>query len=364
MKRILYFSLVSWNWIMQRPQFISLYLSREGNKVTYLNLEKLSLNRIERKKNYPMKNIFPSKNLKIINKKILPKANKSWFVDILNVIFFRLSYNKKFDVIFLTHPYQLKYLRTSTKKKTPIIFDCMDNYAEWAKTNSELKKYLRLEKELVETARKIIVSAAELKFRFQDIYKCKNIEVIFNAFDKENFVKTNSEILLRHPNLMYIGTIGNWFDMETITHFAKNNSSFTIYLIGPIENNFDTKITTNIENIIFLGSVEHEKIPAYMNSGDIMLLPFIINEVTKYVDPVKLYEYLYLKKKVISSHWRELDKFLPFIEFYFDYDSFQNKVYELINSNIKIDPEDRIKHENWSERAKKINNLIDNLSHS
>ena len=90
-----------------------------------------------------------------------------------------------------------------------------------------------------------------------------------------------------------------------------------------------------------------------------MLLPFIVNEITRFVDPVKVYEYLFFNKNIISSYWRELDKFSPGIEFYDNYETFQKCVSKLINS--KTQNPNKIQVASWADRARIYSNLIDNL---
>ena len=49
---------------------------------------------------------------------------------------------------------------------------------------------------------------------------------------------------------------------------------------------------------------------------DILLLPFQVTELTRAVDPVKLYEYIALGRPVLAARYPELHQFASFVTFY------------------------------------------------
>ena len=69
-------------------------------------------------------------------------------------------------------------------------------------------------------------------------------------------------------------------------------------------------------NIHLYGAINHEYLPAFVKECDTMIIPFKVNELIKCVNPIKIYEYLYFNKPVISSYWCELDIFKKYIKFY------------------------------------------------
>jgi len=117
----------------------------------------------------------------------------------------------------------------------------------------------------------------------KNIVKYKKIEIIYNACDHENLAGIKSgEVQLKHPNLMYIGTMSDWLDTLTLEKFARENPDYTVYLIGPCDINFNYTKSSDLNNIIFTGAVDFKDVPSYIKEGDIMLLPFIVNEITRF----------------------------------------------------------------------------------
>jgi UDP-galactopyranose mutase len=54
-------------------------------------------------------------------------------------------------------------------------------------------------------------------------------------------------------------------------------------------------------NIHYLGSKTYDELPTYLSGWDIALMPFAINESTRFISPTKTPEYLAAGKPVIST---------------------------------------------------------------
>lgn len=345
--RILYFSTVNWNWIKQRPHYMASYLAQMGYQIDYLSLTPFGKSKITRKN---------LDRLHINDLYTVPFTNKFKFIDYINRNHVRNKFkNKSYEVIILTSPLQYLYLPKDLLQKSIIIYECMDNMPYFFEGTMRARMLLE-EENTLKLVDGIITSSVRLKeeisYRLNSIGRNIPITHIFNALDKETIMAIPNKVLLKEPNMVYIGTIAKWFDWEVIRRFARQNPSYTIYLIGPVEGRIRGALE---ENIVLTGPIEHKKIVGYIYSGNIMLLPFKLNELTEAVDPVKMYEYLALKKPVISRYWPELDKFKNTnTYFYENYDQFETHVKNLLSSPSENDVElniDFIENHNWQIRA-------------
>ena len=61
-------------------------------------------------------------------------------------------------------------------------------------------------------------------------------------------------------------------------------------------------------NIHYLGSKDYKQLPEYLGGWDIAMMPFALNESTKYISPTKTPEYLAGGKPVISTSIRDVVK--------------------------------------------------------
>lgn len=350
---ILYFSLVNWNWIKQRPHFTAYYLAKNNFQVDYFSMTPLLKQKIKVRNN----EYLNDKNLYLKDIFVLPFSSKNKLIKKINKMYVKTFFRKTYDYIILTHPSQYYYLPDHFKKNTKIIYDCMDNIPEFY--TGKYKDFLvKEEKKLCETSWKITTSSDFLKEKIVEKYGINNKKVttIRNATNlRGTQISKIEQLPLKHPNLMYIGTIDEWLDFESLKHIATVNKDITIYLLGPIN-----KIINNIfeklpSNIVYLKKVEHEEIPKYICSADIMLIPFKVNELIEAVDPVKMYEYLFYGKTVICSYWKELDYFSNYKDLYFYKDSYDFKevLDEVLYTNSYLDNHISLKEDyHWESRIK------------
>lgn len=356
--KILYFSTVNWKWIKQRPHFICEYLSKKEIEVTYFSITPLLKQKIVCKK--------LNKYLYIKDKFVLPYGSKIKIIKKINIIYVKYFLNKEYDVVILTHPEQYDYLPKKLKNNSKIIYECMDNIPYFYQ-GSRIIKVEKQEKELCKNVRHIITSSDYLKDKIKNKYRISNkkIEIVKNALE-ESFKNECEEVInLKSPNLIYIGTIGEWLDINILNEYATNNPNYTIYLIGPMDNKIMRKIAKKNKNIVILGTIKHEDVKKYIKSGEIMLIPFKVNELIKGVDPVKIYEYLALNKPVVTSYWQELEQYKNnnLVYFYKNYEEFSSAIdriaiehNSIYKTNINF-----INENNWRKRVENYVNIIKKL---
>ena len=67
---------------------------------------------------------------------------------------------------------------------------------------------------------------------------------------------------------------------------------------------------------------------------DCLIMPFIVNDVVEYVDPVKLYEYISWGKCIIASYYPEIDRFSDFVYFYHSYEEYADLIRKLCKNGF------------------------------
>ena len=104
---------------------------------------------------------------------------------------------------------------------------------------------------------------------------------------------------LQRPIIGYVGALSDVFDQQQIIELAKALVNATILLVGPRYTNLSA--LEGIPNIVLLGERPHDQIPAYINSFDVALIPYVVNDFTDSVYSCKLNEYLAMGKPVVST---------------------------------------------------------------
>ena len=191
-----------------------------------------------------------------------------------------------------------------TRKYTPeiIVFDCMDELSAFKFAPEELKS---LEKELLNKADVVFTGGNSLYEAKKNQHS--NIHSYPSSIEKEHFAKAREintcpedQIKTSKPKLGFYGVIDERFDIELIKGIADARPDWQICLIGPVVK-IDPNTLPQNENIHYLGSKNYKELPAYLANWDIALIPFMINESTRFISPTKTPEYLAAGKPVIST---------------------------------------------------------------
>jgi glycosyltransferase involved in cell wall biosynthesis len=220
-----------------------------------------------------------------------------------------------------------------------VYYDCVDDHASFS---GFIKPKLvhQLEKELVELADVCFATAQKL---FDDRLDWNtNFHLIPNGAEFEHFSKVQAEKMLipwdieeaEKPVIGFIGGISDWIDLKLIEDTAHELPSYSFVMIGPIDTNISS--LKSLKNVYFLGPKPYENLPNYIQSFDVCLIPFKINELTKSVNPIKMYEYLSAGKPVISTPLPEVLQYKDVVEIA---ETKEEMVREILKATKKREPE-------------------------
>ena len=95
------------------------------------------------------------------------------------------------------------------------------------------------------------------------------------------------------------------FDIELIGKIANARPTWQFMLIGPVVKINRDHLPKN-PNIHYLGQKNYEQLPQYLSGWDVALIPFVLNDSTKFISPTKTPEYLSAGKPVVSTAIRDV----------------------------------------------------------
>lgn len=185
-----------------------------------------------------------------------------------------------------------------------IIYDIRDNWNEFKKRNEIPWLSDSAEQEILRKSDLIITVSPMLKEKF----KYFSPVLIPNGYEPTSF-DDNFIISLKKGNITfgYYGTLNiNWFDWDFLKKLANLKKDWVFHIIGSPKYEF---IKNMPNNIIYHGAVEHSKLKDYAKNWDIAIIPFKDNEISKYSDPLKTYEFLYFDLPVITKGIPHLSKY-------------------------------------------------------
>lgn len=217
-----------------------------------------------------------------------------------------------------------------------LVYDCADEHSAFPGLSNK-ETVSRMERELFARAGASLVSALELYQRKKAF--APRLVVVPNGADAAHFnsalkpeLAVPEEVAsLPRPVVGYIGAVSAWLNQEMLVAAARVHPEWSVVLIGPVDT--DISALASQPNVRLLGRKNYNRLPAYLKSFDVTVIPFKINELTRGVNPVKLYEYLAAGKPVVSSDLPEVRTFGPLVAVARDPEEFVKRVEEELSGN-------------------------------
>jgi UDP-galactopyranose mutase len=187
-----------------------------------------------------------------------------------------------------------------------LVYDCMDEAAAPADMRQRL-----LEQALLERAALVITAGPSLyaahRKRHANVH-CVPSSVdaahfdasTLDAADPEHAAALALQGTLPRPRLGYFGVIDERVDMELLAALADRHAGWQIVLVGPVAR-IDRAALPRRANMHWLGMQPYARLPHLLDGWDLALLPYRINQATRYVSPTKTLEYLAGGKPVVST---------------------------------------------------------------
>jgi UDP-galactopyranose mutase len=191
-----------------------------------------------------------------------------------------------------------------TDNLTPelVVYDCMDELAAFKFAPPALKQN-----------EKTLLAKADVVFTGgYSIYESKknshhNIFPFPSSIDKDHFgtartVKKDpvDQAHIAHPRFGFFGVIDERLDIDMIAKAAELKPEWQFIIIGPVVK-IDPATLPRLSNIHYLGGKNYKELPQYLSGWDVALIPFAMNESTKFISPTKTPEYLAAGIPVIST---------------------------------------------------------------
>ena len=197
--------------------------------------------------------------------------------------------------------------------RAALLYECVDEYSEYP-WNLRWKQSIEvLEAKLMQTADLVSFTSQYLleKKRAGTRQSCfapngVNFELFNSALSDETPVAEDIRDL-PDPIVLYVGAIMDWFDLNLLRKLATAHADWQFVLVGPLKLGHTDVI--ELPNIHYLGVKQQTDLPGLLKRSSVGIIPFIVNDLIKGVNPLKLYEYLAAGKPVVST---ELPDVIPF----------------------------------------------------
>jgi UDP-galactopyranose mutase len=187
------------------------------------------------------------------------------------------------------------------------VYDCMDELSAFKGAPRELKDR---EAELFKRADLVFTGGQSLYEAKR--HQHKNIYAFPSSIDATHFAQARSVVdeppdqaSIPHPRLGFFGVIDERMDIELLAAVADERPDWQLVMVGPVVK-IDPADLPVRANIHYLGGKSYAELPAYLAGWDVALLPFALNESTRFISPTKTPEYLAAGCPVVSTSIRDV----------------------------------------------------------
>jgi glycosyltransferase involved in cell wall biosynthesis len=184
-----------------------------------------------------------------------------------------------------------------------VVYDCMDELANFRFAPGDIgqrERFLLGRADVVFTGGLSLYEAKSRHHANVHMFGCGvDVEHFGGARDPQRPVPAPVADLPR-PVLGYFGVIDERLDYDLIEQLAATFEGGSIVMAGPLAKVEASQLPCR-PNIHWLGQQPYSGLPALVKGFDVCLMPFALNDATRYINPTKTLEYLAAGKPVVST---------------------------------------------------------------
>jgi UDP-galactopyranose mutase len=182
------------------------------------------------------------------------------------------------------------------------LYDNMDELSAFAGAPQGI---LDLERELMSKCDLMFVGG-------QSLYESKrqrhdNIHVFPSSVDTAHFksarergVDPDDQREIPHPRIGFFGVIDERMNMDIVAGIAALRPQWQLVMIGPTAK-ISAESLPRAGNIHWLGCKQYQELPIYLSGWDVGIMPFALNDATRFISPTKTPEFLAAGVPVVST---------------------------------------------------------------
>ncbi len=223
------------------------------------------------------------------------------------------SHDRSNRIVWLYTPMAAPFV--ATLKPSLLIYDVMDELSAFKGAPAALREQDRA-----------MLKQADITFTGGvSLYRARlpyasNIHLFPSGVEIAHFARAASGTLQRPadlgsigaPILGYFGVVDERMDLPLLARLAAAHPEWQVVMLGPVIK-IDPAELPQAPNLHFLGMKDYQELPAYLTHFDVALVPFAMNEATRFLSPTKTLEYLAANKPVVSTPIADI------VELYGDY---------------------------------------------
>ncbi len=187
-----------------------------------------------------------------------------------------------------------------------VVYDCMDELSLFRGAPSRLQQ-----QEAVLFERASLVFCGGRSLHEAKRARHPSVHLFPSSIDAAHFAPARAsgadalpdpagQASLRRPRIGYFGVIDERIDLALVEAVARLRPDWEIVMLGPLAK-LDPAALPRAANLHWLGGRRYAELPAHLAHWDAGLMPFALNEATRFISPTKTPEFLAAGVPVVST---------------------------------------------------------------
>lgn len=301
-KTVIVFCHLRWDFVYQRPQQL---LTRLGQHYKVLFVEEPLFDET----GPYMHTYTPAPNVTVYQPRTPVHAGgfHDDQIPVLQTLLEGLVPDGEDPIVWLYTPMALPLL--AQLHPSLVVYDCMDELSAFKNPPKQLlqrETALLNISDLVFTGGPSLYEAKRSRHANAHCFPSSVDAIHFEqALDRSNSHPLHQDIA--RPRLGFYGVIDERFDTGLIAAMADAHPQWQIVLVGPVLK-IDPADLPQRQNIHYLGQQPYQVLPQFLAGWDVCLLPFALNESTRFISPTKVLEYMAASLPIVSTAITDVEK--------------------------------------------------------
>ncbi|HEV3083769.1 MAG TPA: glycosyltransferase [Gemmataceae bacterium] len=263
-------------------------------------------------------------------------------------------------VVLTTLPYMAWLIHDLPR--SALVYYCTDDYSHWPHADRETLQ--QADQDLSSKADLILAASRALATAHERTGRC---EYFPHGVDVAHFARAQDAVpipaaieRLPRPRIGYFGLIYEKLDFALLTALARSYPHGSLVMIGPVATcpaSFKA-----LANVHLLGAQPYQELPRFLAGLDVLLLPYVDDDMIRQSGPLKLRECLAAGKPTVSIDVPEVRRLEPHVYVAGNQAEFLERVKRALqeaNSPTSVrDRQAAVAADTWEQRAALLSHYL------
>lgn len=250
--------------------------------------------------------------------------------------------------------------------KATTVYYCVDRWDQFSTYDAALM--LKLDASCCRGADLVVASSRDLHTRCMQ--HNEHTHLMLHGVDWQHFNSQRSGCptdMPPGPVAGFFGLLSEWVDQTLLLKLADAmTGDERVVLMGKAD--VDLQKIQKQERVVWLGPKAYRDLPAYVQAFSVGMIPFVMNELTRAVNPIKLREMLAAGVPVVSTGLPEVEAMVspgcrPAVQVAYDHEAFIQQVLCWLrhppDQAERQRMADTVQEDTWYNKAKQLTEWID-----